>query len=48
MDIIFYHPTFDTPFWIAELEKQLPAREFASGNPAMNNPLTMRWSGIRR
>ena len=24
MDIIFYHPTFDTPFWITELEKQLP------------------------
>ena len=35
MDIIFYHPTFDTPFWIAELEKQLPGsrvREWKSGD----------------
>ena len=24
MDIIFYHPTFDTPYWIAELSKKLP------------------------
>ncbi|STS89678.1 2-hydroxyacid dehydrogenase YcdW [Klebsiella variicola] len=24
MEIIFYHQTFDTPFWIRELEKQLP------------------------
>ncbi|HEY4466330.1 MAG TPA: glyoxylate/hydroxypyruvate reductase GhrA [Klebsiella sp.] len=35
MDIIFYHPTFDAPFWIAELEKQLPGsrvREWKSGD----------------
>lgn len=35
MDIIFYHPTFDTPFWIAELEKRLPGsrvREWTSGD----------------
>lgn len=35
MDIIFYHPTFDTPFWIAELEQQLPGsrvREWKSGD----------------
>ncbi|MBX4758603.1 glyoxylate/hydroxypyruvate reductase GhrA [Klebsiella sp. CVUAS 8534.2] len=35
MDIIFYHPTFDTPFWITELEKQLPGsrvREWKSGD----------------
>lgn len=24
MEIIFYHPTFDTPYWIAELSKLLP------------------------
>ena len=24
MEIIFYHPTFDTQYWICELEKQLP------------------------
>ncbi|BBR58387.1 MULTISPECIES: glyoxylate/hydroxypyruvate reductase GhrA [unclassified Klebsiella] len=24
MEIIFYHPTFDTPYWIAELSKKLP------------------------
>ncbi|MDR8263071.1 dehydrogenase, partial [Acinetobacter baumannii] len=23
MEIIFYHPTFDTQYWICELEKQL-------------------------
>jgi glyoxylate/hydroxypyruvate reductase A len=35
MDIIFYHPTFDTAYWIAELEKQLPGarvREWKSGD----------------
>lgn len=48
MDIIFYHPTFDTPFWITELENSCPARASASGNPEIINPLTMRWSGIRR
>lgn len=35
MDIIFYHPTFDTAYWIAELEKQLPGarvRAWKSGD----------------
>lgn len=35
MDIIFYHPTFDTAYWVAELEKQLPGarvREWKSGD----------------
>ncbi|KNC91567.1 glyoxylate/hydroxypyruvate reductase GhrA [Trabulsiella odontotermitis] len=35
MDIIFYHPTFDIPFWIAELEKHIPGakvREWKSGD----------------
>lgn len=35
MDIIYYHPTFDTTYWIAELEKQLPGarvREWKSGD----------------
>ncbi|CAM3491139.1 Glyoxylate/hydroxypyruvate reductase A [Klebsiella spallanzanii] len=35
MDIIYYHPTFNTPYWIAELEKQLPGsrvREWKSGD----------------
>ena len=35
MEIIFYHPTFDTPWWIAALEKQLPGarvREWKSGD----------------
>jgi glyoxylate/hydroxypyruvate reductase A len=35
MDIIFYHPTFDTPYWITELEKQLPGarvREWKAGD----------------
>ncbi|KFC09410.1 putative 2-hydroxyacid dehydrogenase [Trabulsiella guamensis ATCC 49490] len=35
MNIIFYHPTFDIPFWIAELEKQIPGatvREWKSGD----------------
>ncbi|ROS15140.1 glyoxylate/hydroxypyruvate reductase A [Raoultella sp. BIGb0399] len=35
MDIIYYHPTFDTAYWIAELEKQLPGacvREWKSGD----------------
>ena len=35
MEIIFYHPTFDIPWWIAALEKQLPGarvREWKSGD----------------
>lgn len=35
MDIIFYHPTFDTPYWITELVKQLPGsrvREWKTGD----------------
>ncbi|EPI4832064.1 glyoxylate/hydroxypyruvate reductase GhrA [Klebsiella quasipneumoniae] len=35
MEIIFYHPTFDTQYWIRELEKQLPGarvREWKSGD----------------
>ena len=35
MEIIFYHQTFDTPFWIRELEKQLPGarvREWKAGD----------------
>ncbi len=26
MEIIFYHPTFDTQYWICELEKQVTRR----------------------
>lgn len=35
MEIIFYHPTFDTTWWINALEKQLPGarvREWKSGD----------------
>ena len=35
MEIIFYHPTFDTQSWICELEKQLPGarvREWKAGD----------------
>ncbi|HCD7553940.1 TPA: glyoxylate/hydroxypyruvate reductase GhrA [Citrobacter farmeri] len=35
MDIIFYHPTFDTLWWIAALEKAIPGarvREWKSGD----------------
>ncbi|HFT3707440.1 TPA: glyoxylate/hydroxypyruvate reductase GhrA [Klebsiella quasipneumoniae] len=35
MEIIFYHPTFDTRYWIRELEKQLPGarvREWKAGD----------------
>jgi Phosphoglycerate dehydrogenase and related dehydrogenases len=35
MEIIFYHPTFDTPYWVAELSKQLPGanvREWKKGD----------------
>lgn len=35
MEIIFYHPTFDTQYWICELEKQLPGarvREWKAGD----------------
>lgn len=35
MEIIFYHPTFDTQYWIRELEKQFPGarvREWKAGD----------------
>ena len=35
MDIIFYHPTFDTPSWLAGLQQQLPearVREWSEGD----------------
>lgn len=35
MEIIFYHPSFDTQYWIRELEKQLPGarvREWKAGD----------------
>ncbi len=48
MEIIFYHPTFDTPYWIAELEKHLPGARVVSGNLATINQPTMRWSGIHQ
>lgn len=35
MEIIFYHPTFDTQYWIRKLEKQLPGarvREWKAGD----------------
>ncbi|MFP7305193.1 glyoxylate/hydroxypyruvate reductase GhrA [Klebsiella pasteurii] len=38
MDIIFYHPTFDTPFWIAELEKQLPGSRVHEWKSGDNQP----------
>ncbi|STR40059.1 Uncharacterised protein [Klebsiella michiganensis] len=48
MDIIFYHPTFDTLSGLRNWKNSCPARASASGNPEIINPLTMRWSGIRR
>lgn len=33
MEIIFYHPTFDIPYWIAELEKQLPGSRVREWKP---------------
>ena len=48
MDILFYHPTFDTAYWIEALTAALPGHAFASGSVEITNMLTMRWSGIRR
>ncbi|WEF26523.1 glyoxylate/hydroxypyruvate reductase GhrA [Klebsiella aerogenes] len=38
MEIIFYHPTFDTPYWIAELEKYLPGARVREWKPGDNQP----------
>ncbi len=48
MEIIFYHPTFDTQYWICELEKQLPGARVRGGKRAITGRRTMPWSGIRR
>lgn len=38
MNIIFYHPTFDIPFWIAELEKRLPGAKVRGWKSGDNGP----------
>ncbi|MDV3385106.1 hypothetical protein NX009_22420 [Klebsiella pneumoniae] len=48
MEIIFYHPTFDTQYWICELEKQLPGARVREWKAGDNQRRTMPWSGIRR
>jgi hypothetical protein len=35
MEIIFYHPTFDTQYWIRELEKQLPGARVRASAPCL-------------
>jgi hypothetical protein len=48
MDILFYHPTFDTAYWIKALSAALPGARVREWKRAIMNMLTMRWSGIRR
>ncbi len=38
MEIIFYHPTLDIPYWIAELEKQLPGARVREWKPGDDRP----------
>lgn len=38
MEIIFYHPTFDTQYWIRELEKQLPGARVREWKVGDNQP----------
>lgn len=38
MEIIFYHPTFDTPYWIAELSKKLPGARIRGWERGDNAP----------
>lgn len=45
MEDYLYHPTFDTSYWITELEKQLPGSRVCEWKPAITNPPTMRYSG---
>ncbi|CAM6371534.1 glyoxylate/hydroxypyruvate reductase GhrA [Citrobacter sedlakii] len=38
MDIIFYHPTFDTPWWITALENAIPNAKVRAWKPGDNDP----------
>ncbi len=38
MDIIFYHPTFDTPSWLAGLQQQLPSARVREWKEGDNQP----------
>lgn len=38
MEIIFYHPTFDTPYWITELGKKLPGAKIRAWQRGDNAP----------
>lgn len=38
MDVIFYHPTFDTPWWIKALENALPGARVRAWKQGDNDP----------
>ncbi|WP_312284229.1 glyoxylate/hydroxypyruvate reductase GhrA [Yokenella regensburgei] len=38
MDIIFYHPTFDTTYWLNELSKQIPGANVRAWKRGDNHP----------
>ena len=38
MDIIFYHPSFDTPFWLGKLSQALPDARVREWKPGDNDP----------
>ncbi|WP_318389615.1 glyoxylate/hydroxypyruvate reductase GhrA [Enterobacter sp.] len=38
MDIIFYHPSFDTAFWLDELSRVMPAARIREWKPGDNDP----------
>lgn len=48
MEIIFYHPTFNTAWWVNALEKALHMRAFVNGRSVITTPQTMRLYGSPR
>lgn len=48
MDIIFYHPTFDTPGGSLPWKKLSLVPESGSGSRAITIRQIMRWSGTHR
>nr|WP_318382086.1 glyoxylate/hydroxypyruvate reductase GhrA [uncultured Enterobacter sp.] len=38
MDILFYHPSFDTPYWINELTRVIPQARVRPWTPGDNDP----------
>lgn len=48
MNIIFYHPFFDSELWINGMKKHLPQANIRKWVPVITSRRIMPWCGYRR